>query len=63
MSVKMNKYILIGLLQIGFFAACKVSKDTPVPKPELPAAFGNSTTTDTASIASLPWESFLPTLP
>lgn len=59
MSTQINKYFLIGLIGAGFLEACRVSKDTPTPQPELPAAFRNGVqTTDTASIASLPWENF-----
>ncbi|PWV55655.1 TolC family protein [Chitinophaga sp. S165] len=59
MRAQINKYFLIGLLAIGLLDACKVSKDTPTPQPELPTTFRNAPqTTDTASIASLPWENF-----
>ncbi|HEY4063513.1 MAG TPA: efflux transporter outer membrane subunit [Puia sp.] len=39
--------------------ACKVSKDTATPQPELPGNFRNAATQgDTTSVASLPWKSF-----
>jgi multidrug efflux system outer membrane protein len=47
--------LLMTLLVLG---ACKVSKDLKTPQPALPAAFRNSTTTDTTSIADIPWKSF-----
>jgi outer membrane protein, multidrug efflux system len=64
MKAQINKYLIIGLLGAGLLEACKVSKDTPVPQPELPAAFRNSTQADSGTIADLPWESFFtdPTL-
>lgn len=43
------------LLGLG---ACKVSKDTATPKPELPGQFRNAAQGDTTNIASLPWKSF-----
>lgn len=58
MKAQINKYFLIGLLGAGMLDACKVSKDTPTPKPELPAAFRNSVQTDTTTVADLPWDSF-----
>jgi NodT family efflux transporter outer membrane factor (OMF) lipoprotein len=58
MRAQIKNYLLIGLLGIGFLEACKVSKDTPVPQPELPVAYRNSTQVDTANIADLPWETF-----
>lgn len=58
MKAQINKYFLIGLLSVGLLEACKVSKDTPTPKPELPAAFRNSVQTDTTTVADLPWDSF-----
>jgi multidrug efflux system outer membrane protein len=44
--------LLLGL------GACKVSKDTTTPTPELPGQFRNSAQGDTTNIASLPWKSF-----
>jgi multidrug efflux system outer membrane protein len=44
--------LLLGL------GACKVSKDTATPQPELPSQFRNTVHEDTAGIASLPWKSF-----
>lgn len=65
MIAQLNKYIFLGLIDIVLLVACKVSKDTPTPQPELPTAFRNSVANaDTASIADLPWENFFtdPTL-
>jgi outer membrane protein, multidrug efflux system len=39
-------------------AACKVSKDVATPATQLPGQFRSSESTDTTSIASLPWKSF-----
>ena len=39
-------------------AACKVSKDVTTPATQLPGQFRSSESTDTTSIASLPWKSF-----
>ncbi|TWR29451.1 TolC family protein [Mucilaginibacter pallidiroseus] len=52
-----NRLILISLV---ILSACKVSKDVPAPKPELPVAFRNAqtTTADTASIANIQWKNF-----
>jgi multidrug efflux system outer membrane protein len=44
--------LLLGL------GACKVSKDTATPQPELPGQFRNAAQTDTTSVADLPWKSF-----
>jgi len=44
--------LLLGL------GACKVSKDVATPTPDVPGQFRNSATTDTTSIASVPWKSF-----
>src|SRR5258707_9086276 len=44
--------LLLGL------GACKVSKDTSTPQPELPGQFRNVGQGDTTNIASLPWKSF-----
>ena len=45
--------LLLGL------GACKVSKDTATPQPELPGSFRNAAAQgDTTSVASLPWKSF-----
>jgi multidrug efflux system outer membrane protein len=47
--------LLMTLLVLG---ACKVSKDVQTPQAALPVTFRNSTTTDTASIADIPWKNF-----
>jgi multidrug efflux system outer membrane protein len=39
-------------------AACKVSKDLETPAAQLPGQFRSAESTDTTSIASLPWKSF-----
>lgn len=39
-------------------AACKVSKDTVTPQTDVPAQFRNVQTTDTSSIANVPWKTF-----
>jgi len=44
--------LLLGL------AGCKVSKDVATPATQLPGQFRSSESTDTTSIASLPWKSF-----
>lgn len=44
--------LLLGL------GACKVSRDTTTPNPELPGQFRNVGQGDTTNIASLPWKSF-----
>lgn len=51
-----NKYALLMTLLV--LAACKVSKDVKTPQAQLPAAFRNATTTDTTSIADIPWKNF-----
>jgi multidrug efflux system outer membrane protein len=54
----MKKYIN-GFLLLLLISACKVSKDIETPKPELPGTFRNAAiTTDTTSIAYLPWKTF-----
>ena len=54
------KNIFIGLaLTAVLLSACKVSKDIPAPKPELPQTFRNApVVNDTTSIADLQWKSF-----
>jgi multidrug efflux system outer membrane protein len=44
--------LLLGL------GACKISKDVSTPAAEVPGQFRSATTTDTTSVASLPWKSF-----
>jgi multidrug efflux system outer membrane protein len=51
-----NIYTLLMALLV--LSACKVSKDIKTPQAALPAAFRNSTTTDTTSIADIPWKNF-----
>ncbi|GAB3241562.1 efflux transporter outer membrane subunit [Hymenobacter seoulensis] len=47
--------VLAGVL---LAAACKVSKDLPLPTLPLPATYRTATNTDTTSVAGLPWRSF-----
>jgi len=56
MKNPMNKYLL--LLALVVLSACKVTKDIALPQPELPVAFRNDNTPDTASIADLPWKEY-----
>jgi multidrug efflux system outer membrane protein len=51
-----NKYVV--LMAVLVLSACTVSKDVKTPQVALPAAFRNATTTDTTSIADIPWKSF-----
>jgi multidrug efflux system outer membrane protein len=52
-----NKYVV--LMAVLVLSACTVSKDVKTPQAALPAAFRNATaTTDTTSIADIPWKSF-----
>lgn len=53
--IRTKSLALALLLGLG---ACKVSKDVATPQPDVPGQFRNSTTTDTTSIASVPWKSF-----
>jgi outer membrane protein, multidrug efflux system len=61
----MKKYITIItlLLTAIVFDACKVTKDVSV-KPDLPVAYRNAGSTDSNSIAAMPWSAFFkdPTL-
>jgi multidrug efflux system outer membrane protein len=55
----MKKYITGLALVLIVLSACKVSKDTATPKPELPVAYRNNiTTADTSRIADLQWKNF-----
>jgi multidrug efflux system outer membrane protein len=51
-----SKYIL--LLAAFVIGACKVSKDITTPQATLPANFRSAVTSDTASIADIPYKSF-----
>jgi len=55
-SIIRTKSLAFALL-LGL-GACKVSKDTATPQADLPGQFRSSATTDTTSIASVPWKSF-----
>jgi multidrug efflux system outer membrane protein len=48
--------VLVLLVGLG---ACKVSKDTAKPQVDLPGEFRNTGQKDTASIADLPWKTFI----
>jgi NodT family efflux transporter outer membrane factor (OMF) lipoprotein len=54
----------LGLALLLGLGACKVSKDISTPPADVPGQFRNAATTDTTSIGSLPWKSFIadPTL-
>jgi multidrug efflux system outer membrane protein len=55
----MKKYITGLALVLVVLSACTVSKNIETPKPALPDAFRNTTTTaDTSSIAAIQWKSF-----
>jgi outer membrane protein, multidrug efflux system len=55
----MKKYISGLALALVILSACNVSKNVETPKPALPESFGNvAATTDTSSIADIPWKSF-----
>ncbi|HXB10200.1 MAG TPA: efflux transporter outer membrane subunit [Puia sp.] len=47
-----------ALVLLAGLGACKVSKDVAPPAADVPGQFRSSTTTDTTSVASLPWKSF-----
>ncbi len=54
------KNIFIGLAFLSvILSACKVSKDIPTPKPDLPETFRNAAVaSDTTSIADIQWKNF-----
>jgi multidrug efflux system outer membrane protein len=52
------KFIYIALLLVLITGACKVSKDIAKPADAAPAQFRNSSSTDTVSIATLPYQDF-----
>ena len=56
MNNHLNKYFITLLLII--FSACKVSKDIKNPVAELPVNFRNASSTDTGSIADIPYQHF-----
>ncbi len=51
--IKAAAVVLVDLL-----VACQVSKNVPVPAPELPASFRSAVNTYTTGIADLPWKNF-----
>ena len=56
--MKPYKSIYTALLLVLVLGACKVSKDIPLPVNTAPEKFRGSTSTDTASIAVLPYKEF-----
>ncbi|MBV8388538.1 MAG: TolC family protein [Mucilaginibacter sp.] len=56
----MKTYISGLALALVLLSACTVSKNVETPKPALPESFGNvaAATTDTSSVADIPWKSF-----
>src|SRR5258708_8042673 len=54
----------VAFVLLAGLGACKVSKDVATPAADVPGQFRSSATTDTTSVASLPWKSFFadPTL-
>lgn len=52
-------YKITLMLAIAVISGCKVSQDVEIPKPALPDNFRSAAvTTDTSSIADMPWKSF-----
>jgi NodT family efflux transporter outer membrane factor (OMF) lipoprotein len=51
-----SSYLFI--LTVAIFVACNITKDVAAPKADVPEAFRNSQSTDTASIADLPVKDF-----
>jgi multidrug efflux system outer membrane protein len=58
MNMKPYKSIYTALLLVLVLGACKVSKDIPLPVNAAPEKFRGSVSTDTASIAALPYKDF-----
>ncbi|AMP99355.1 RND transporter [Pedobacter cryoconitis] len=56
--MKPYKSIYTALLLVLVLGACKVSKDIPLPVNAAPEKFRGSISTDTASIAALPYKDF-----
>ena len=56
--MKTHKYAYLLMMTLLVLGACKVSKDIKTPQAALPATFRNAATTDTASIADIPWKNF-----
>ncbi|MGY0041495.1 TolC family protein [Pedobacter sp. NJ-S-72] len=56
--MKPYKSIYTALLLVLVLGACKVSKDIPLPKNAAPEKFRGNVSTDTASIAALPYKDF-----
>jgi multidrug efflux system outer membrane protein len=48
----------VAFVLLAGLGACKVSKDIATPAAELPGQFRTAETTDTTSVANLPWKSF-----
>ncbi|TSJ40726.1 efflux transporter outer membrane subunit [Mucilaginibacter corticis] len=56
--MKTYKYAYLLMMTLLVLGACKVSKDIKTPQAALPATFRNAATTDTTSIADIPWKNF-----
>ncbi|MBB5634731.1 NodT family efflux transporter outer membrane factor (OMF) lipoprotein [Pedobacter cryoconitis] len=56
--MKLYKSIYTALLLVLVLGACKVSKDIPLPVNAAPEKFRGSVSTDTVSIATLPYKEF-----
>ena len=56
----MNRYfkIYISIITVVILSSCKISKDISKPPLPLPAGYSGATTTDTANIAAIKWQSF-----
>lgn len=54
----MKKYITGLAFVLIVLSACKVSKNVEIPKDAAPAAFRNVQSSDTTSIADIPWKTF-----
>ena len=57
--MKSLKKIYFPFLIMFVAAACSVSKDVTVSKTSLPDSYRNATSTDTQSIATIPWNHFI----
>ncbi len=57
--MKSFKEISFSLIMMLVVAACNVSKDVAVPTTSLPETYRNAVSTDTQSIATIPWNQFI----
>jgi len=55
MKSSINRYALVVIFSAA--TACRISKDIPPVQPLLPASF-SATSTDTVSIATIPWKTY-----